>query len=302
MVSKNTDALIRRQVVPFLCLSTESPLIARSFYTNIRELAGRFVYNLQFRGTRERLKDTGTLFSPMYYPVDSRTSVELTPWNERKFLVLINRNKRAFFHDRSSVKNIIRSILSRVNVRLQRMRDPWIRSKEIYKDRIDAIYYFSNNPGFALYGEGWEQPIPGFGSRYHEAAIRAHKGPLGPGEKLRTMSKFKFAVCFENCAFPGYVTEKIFDCFLAGCIPVYFGAPDISDFVPENTFIDFRQFENMKALELYLSQLSEEAATKMIEAARKFINSEAFKRHDENAIVKQIVDRAVMYPKTQPFN
>lgn len=42
--------------------------------------------------------------------------------------------------------------------------------------------------------------------------------------KINYMSKFKFNLCPENSDYPGYVTEKIFDSFKAGCIPIYWGA------------------------------------------------------------------------------
>src|SRR5687767_12898522 len=58
MVSKNTDLLIQRGVVPFICFSFESPLVAKDFYINIRKLAGRFVYAFQFKGTQARLEQT----------------------------------------------------------------------------------------------------------------------------------------------------------------------------------------------------------------------------------------------------
>ena len=301
MVSRNTGTLLKRGSIPFICMCTESPLIARSFYMNIRKLAGRFIYNIQFRGTEDRLKDTGTLFSPMYYPSDNRAQTSVT-WSERKLLILINRNKRAFFHNTSSLKNTVRSVLSRVNVVIQRTRDPWLRSKELYKERIESISYFSNNPGFDLYGQGWERPIPGFNATYHKAAVKAFRGPLGPTDKVRTMSRYKFAICFENCVFPGYVTEKIFDCFLAGCIPLYYGAPDIEDFVPKGSFIDVRQFSSFEELEKHIQLLTEEEGMKIVNEAKRFLDSKSFDRYDQAMIIKKIVDRVLIYPKTDPLN
>lgn len=57
--------------------------------------------------------------------------------------------------------------------------------------------------------------------------------PASVEDKLGTLRHFRFALCFENCVFPGYVTEKVFDCFLSGCVPIYLGAPDITDFIPK---------------------------------------------------------------------
>ena len=42
--------------------------------------------------------------------------------------------------------------------------------------------------------------------------------------KLEYMSNFRFNICAENDNTENYVTEKIFDAFLAGCIPIYYGS------------------------------------------------------------------------------
>lgn len=41
--------------------------------------------------------------------------------------------------------------------------------------------------------------------------------------KIEYLSLFKFNICPENMDVPYYCTEKIFDAFLAGCIPIYAG-------------------------------------------------------------------------------
>ena len=42
-------------------------------------------------------------------------------------------------------------------------------------------------------------------------------------DKIEWLRGYKFNICFENASYPGYLTEKLFDSFLAGCIPVYWG-------------------------------------------------------------------------------
>ena len=43
-------------------------------------------------------------------------------------------------------------------------------------------------------------------------------------DKIAYMSNFRFNICAENDNTENYVTEKIFDAFLAGCIPIYYGS------------------------------------------------------------------------------
>ncbi len=49
------------------------------------------------------------------------------------------------------------------------------------------------------------------------------RGPVP--DKIEFMRPYKFCIAFENSSCPGYVTEKIMDCFIAGCIPIYWGSP-----------------------------------------------------------------------------
>lgn len=51
-------------------------------------------------------------------------------------------------------------------------------------------------------------------------------------DKLETMSKNKYALVIENSA--EYMSEKLFDAFFAGCIPIYVG-PNVAEYeIPKN--------------------------------------------------------------------
>ncbi len=46
----------------------------------------------------------------------------------------------------------------------------------------------------------------------------------------------------ENSIATDYVTEKLYDAFVAGCVPVYYGAPNIEDLLPDpDSIIDYRR-------------------------------------------------------------
>lgn len=75
--------------------------------------------------------------------------------------------------------------------------------------------------------------------------------------KLDTISKYKFTIAFENVIAPDYVTEKFYDPLITGSIPVYLGAPNISDFAPgENCFINTAEWDDPESLARYLLELS----------------------------------------------
>lgn len=61
----------------------------------------------------------------------------------------------------------------------------------------------------------------------------------------------------ENSIAKDYVTEKIYDAFAAGCVPIYLGAPNIHEFIPSmDAIIDYNAFGTPEALAQELRRLS----------------------------------------------
>jgi len=56
-------------------------------------------------------------------------------------------------------------------------------------------------------------------------------------DKIKTLNEFRYSLCFENSYTPGYVTEKIFDAFAGGTIPIYWGGLSSEIFNVEKLFI-----------------------------------------------------------------
>ena len=83
-------------------------------------------------------------------------------------------------------------------------------------------------------------------------------GPdLGRLTKLAVISRYHFCLAFENSIAPDYVTEKIFQPLLAGTIPIYRGAPNFQQFVPEGSFINADAYNGPNDLADYLHHLLE---------------------------------------------
>ncbi|MGQ0709288.1 MAG: glycosyltransferase family 10 domain-containing protein [Rhodoferax sp.] len=90
-----------------------------------------------------------------------------------------------------------------------------------------------------VYGQGWPHNL----ALAEDAAL--------PGEdvfaqKIRQYGRYKFALCLENTWSPYYVTEKIWQAILAGCLPIYHAGPQhtiYQDFAG-GSFIDNHDFEH----------------------------------------------------------
>ena len=62
--------------------------------------------------------------------------------------------------------------------------------------------------------------------------------------KIEFLKDYKFNIAFENSSFPGYCTEKIINSMFAGCIPIYWGDPLVSNDFNENSFLNWHKFNN----------------------------------------------------------
>lgn len=71
--------------------------------------------------------------------------------------------------------------------------------------------------------------------------ILADKSCYNSPELLDVFNRYKFIICVENSNTNGYITEKIFNIFLAKSIPIYDGAPDVENYINEQAFIKFNE-------------------------------------------------------------
>ena len=59
-----------------------------------------------------------------------------------------------------------------------------------------------------------------------------------PGDDTKGFaSQYKFQLCFENSSYKGYTTEKIFNAWGAGTIPIYWGDPTIGEIFNPEAFV-----------------------------------------------------------------
>ena len=159
---------------------------------------------------------------------------------------------------------------------------------ELYSERVRIIRWFEKHHlnEFSLYGHNWDKPekamAPWFRRKifHHGPWKRIFAKPFSTYKGLvkskhEVYQKFKFTLCFENVAdISGYITEKIFDSMLAGSVPIYRGADNISDYIPQDCFIDYRKFDKINDLYQFLANFTMEDYLKFIYAVNAFINSD----------------------------
>lgn len=138
--------------------------------------------------------------------------------------------------------------------------------QELYSERLKAIRFFEEKAPeqFDLFGYRWDY------------TVKSYRGTVSGKE--RVFARYKFAVCYENMTgIKGLISEKIFDCFRGGCVPIYLGADNVTDFIPPNTFIDMRNFGSYEDLLDFLLSIDEQRYNQYIESIVAYAHSDKFK-------------------------
>lgn len=260
----------------------ECPIVEPSMYKALKHAQHYFkrIFSWSDSASLERFVGQPLRCESFCWP-QSFDHVHENIWNQtdRKFLVMINGNKL-----------------------------PQIYWQELYTERMRAVEFFNRTAEIDLYGMGWDQPSMRVGkTRLPYTLRRIHRGflrywqsfrpnPLlhaarqayhGPAvSKSETLGKYTFALCFENSILKGWITEKIFDCFFVGTVPIYWGAPDITDHVPENCFIDKRKFPTYEELRSFLKSLGDKEIAAYKENARDYLASEKYKPFKKEAFAQ----------------
>lgn len=188
------------------------------------------------------------------YPNLQPLQKNLKPFSERRLLTQISRNK--FFNGPHELYSLRKTVNTYFDTRLD----------------ID----------FTFYGQWWNP------TSYRTCGGEVH-------DKIATLQNFRFSICFENTKnVHGYITEKIFDCFAAGCIPVYYGAPDIADYIPKSCYIAWEDFGSADKVYEHLKNIKEDEYLQYLESIRTFISSDAGKRFSNQAFVQKMLEALEM--------
>jgi hypothetical protein len=177
--------------------------------------------------------------------------------------------------------------------------------RELYSKRVETFRWFERHApnDFDLYGNGWDGPssLPGLLGKliskvltplYRCTRMRSFPSYRGVVARKRdTLAQYRFSICYENMSgLPGYITEKIFDCFFAGTVPVYWGASNISDYIPQKCFVDRRKFSNHQSLHHFLSSMSESNYIAYQNEIKIFLASQSATKFHAEVFASNIVD------------
>lgn len=258
----------------------ESPLQSKFFHLRVGTVSRRFDQAHLFDGLRRFSKARRT--ERIYFPIHDRVpAIAEVKFSERSTLVAICGNKTAFAWTGARHLGSLQALVRDGMYLALRPFHPIIGAADYYQVRRRVIEELAVRGKIEVFGRGWESSVV--------ARSGVWRGANAWNEKLKTLARYRFCLCFENCGFPGYITEKIYDCFLAGVIPVYLGAPDVGQRFPPNSFVDFRQFSSPAALIAYLETFTDGETDAMLRAGRTVLESEEFARTCPHRLAEEML-------------
>lgn len=262
----NIHAIINKDCTKAIVLLREADMVCKRNYDIKRHLEFDVILTW-----KRNLIDQKKYFLLPSTKFDINRKIEVADFLFRKLCVLINSNLQ------SNVKG------------------------ELYSERRRVIEWFEKNQmdSFDLFGYGWDtNSLTLFNKKIFKTKLLSKKLKTYKGiafDKLLVLSKYKFSICFENTNnINYYITEKIFDSFLAGTVPVYWGTPNISDLIPPKCFVDYRNFNSLSDLYNFMKNISDKDYLEYIKNINEYLTSYEANEYSLNnwiESVKSIVEK-----------
>lgn len=194
-LNKDGTTLVSHGAKAQVLFCMESKMYAPDFYDRLPEFKKTFKHQILFQGGTRKLRFPNFEEEILMDPLPST----------RKPLCMIASNKQ-WWSQRT------------------RFDSPsWCEaiSYELHTARLQAIADYDLD----LYGYGWDNldNLPPWWNWLKPKIKACCKGTIPADGKLDVLRQYKQAICYENTSLPGYVTEKIVDCLVAGTEPIYLG-------------------------------------------------------------------------------
>ena len=287
--------LCRRGAVPAVLTIFESPLVAYRSLDRLKRHRAAFRFGVGPAGLlSDRYRRHSTQWLPMKFPCFWKDEIEPpAPWDDRGHAVLVAANK--YWRERTWSRRKLNGFGNIARVLRHGVRkalSPTYRSNrgfQLHDRRLGLLECLAQRREIDVFGLGWED-LDNLPSRWEERLRRVSGIFRGPcDDKRETVRRYRFGIAYENTAWPGYITEKIVDCFVAGIVPVYLGAPDISEHVPADSFLDAAGYASPADLADRMRSMSLAETSAMLAAGGGYLKSPAGAMHTFEGFAEWIV-------------
>jgi hypothetical protein len=287
--------LCRRGADPAVLLAFESPLVAYRSIDRLKRHCAPFRFGVgPVIQLPNRDRQRSTRWLPLRFPCFWRNEVEPpAPWDGRGHAVLVAANK--YWRERTWSRMRIQgrgSLARMIRHGIRKALSPTyqaLRGFQLHDRRLELLECLAMRQEIDVFGSGWDN-LGNLPSRWEEKLRRVSGVFRGRcDDKHETMRRYRFGIAYENTACTGWVTEKIVDCFVAGIVPVYLGAPDIADFVPPGSFLDASRYASPEDLADRMRSTPDAEAMAMVASGREYLGSPAGERHSVEGFADWIV-------------
>ena len=110
-------------------------------------------------------------------------------------------------------------------------------------------------------------------------------GPVA--NKRDFISKYLFNIAFENSSFPGYTTEKIAEPWLEGCIPIYWGDPEVTRDINPDCFINMHDFDCFDAAIAHIKEVDASPELQIKYLSAPFFRNNLVPEHLKDEVIAQ---------------
>jgi hypothetical protein len=134
---------------------------------------------------------------------------------------------------------------------------------------------------FAMKSGHWPRLTHVYGNLHWK--FKTAKGPIEDKQVILQSSKFSIVIENDN----SYISEKIFDSLINGCIPIYSGLKEGSRIIPSGIYIDLPK--SPSELVTLLEKISESDIRGILREMQTYLESEAFaKSWDKTRVFGQL--------------
>ena len=120
-----------------------------------------------------------------------------------------------------------------------------------FEDKLDAVVFLASNCNDRSGRRQIVEKLIELKVPVHARGRCLNNMPLSPRSipNVKVMKEYKFCVVMENSRAQDYISEKLFEAMKSGCLPIYYGAPNIEDFIPlPDAIIDYEKLGSPEAL------------------------------------------------------
>ena len=115
----------------------------------------------------------------------------------------------------------------------------------------DHLYEFRRELIFKIMESDLQCDVFGSGWSFKDSRFKG-----SPLNKADALIPYEFSIAIENSLYDGYITEKLFDCFLCNTVPIYYGTDTVDLNYDKNSFLKLPYVNDIKVLIEWLKELT----------------------------------------------